>query len=374
MTNPYQAPTDLDAPSPTVIQTSTLGIDFQSDWSASGLRRRRQRWWHRLIDVAFATLTILWLGSLLMTTGGLYAGSFCVLTPCWFVIGFVWIANMGFRNGESFHRKYPGFSGVVHGQVDHRSVVIHGPRVSLATKSRNCLQCRVSESFATLQPPGFETSLPILGPDIIRTRPANMNAPGATTKELLNELSATPPRIQIEAVIRGSDLKSLSCWRFWKLTGACLVGLGMVALLGSILHLLLPQFNTLAQKPNNQIGDTDGAQTAGTILIGIIGLGLIITGVWQWSRTWRRIGPFFVGIDEQQIAIASNLAAYAYRHEALGHFRWSRTGLIVRDAGRRILFAIPAICFNEEEQRLMESWFGRPSQPPSRSHYLGPKW
>lgn len=371
MTNPYKAPAD---PQDLVMPTPDrpLGIEFESDWSPEGLRLRRQQWWHRGLDIGFGVLTVVALGSIL--TASPYAGAFCVLMPVWVLSSVVWFTNLGFRNGAAFHRKYPGLSGRVRGSVDAKLVVVHGPAVSLATATRNCLSYRLHASHASLQPPGFETSLPIAEQDIQRRWAENTNVEKPTPHDMMEALSDHPDAIHQEDVLRGSDLSPLGCWGFWRLTGIATLLLGTLGVLWCVVRLMTLPTWVLQPPSHYQLSDSDVARIAGPVMIGIVGLAFFAAGFWQWSRTWRQIGEFSVCVDPTQISIASKAIAYSYHDEALEHFRWSNVGIVAYDVSGRAVFAIPARWFDKTQQRRLMSWYDRDSQTPERSHYIGPKW
>ena len=373
MTNPYETPSDT-APAATLIDgRPMLGIEFTSDWSPLGLRTRRKHWRHRVLDISFAFFSLLWVGSLFMATGSPYAGIFCILTPAWVLLSVTWFSNLSFRNGESFQRKNRGLAGKIRGRIDAGFVVVNGPTVSIATQVRHCIQCKVSPSRATLQPPGFETALPIINRDITRSWSSTANPAVVTPTALMDALFTDSNAIRVEDTLQGTDLRSLPCWRIWKWSGWMLGILGIFVLSGAVYQANALPVWILNPPGHYQFSKTDSLRTAGTIVIGLIGLGFLGAGFWQWSRTWRRLGRYSVAVYPDRVSIAHKKLAFSYHDEALQHFRWTTAGLIIRDVGRHVLFAIPARWFDEETKRLLQSWYGRSSEPPTQSLYLGPR-
>lgn len=373
MTNPYEAPPDLHVDQPIIGRRSTVGIEFESDWSPSGLKLRRKTGWHRMLDAGYAMFSMLWAGSLILSSGSPYAGLFCLLTPMWILFSVVWFSNLSFRSGESFHKKYPGLSGTVRGRVDDRYVVVHGPSVSLATRIRHCIQCSVTTTHALLQPPGIETSLPVHGNDIIQQWPTKRNATKVTQSELLNQFTSEGDAIRIEGTLYGSDLRPYRCWRIWRWSGLICLAIGTIALLWTLVRALgLPAW-ILNPPDHYRLSDDDISRVMGPALVGIFGLGSLAAGFWQWSRTWRKIGRFAVSVQPDRVSITNDVLALSYHHEALEHFQWTDGGLVARDCRQRVLFAIPAAWFDESSKQSLQSWFDQSIVPPIASHYLGPK-
>ncbi len=372
MTNPYQAPPDSTPQQPLAGRLSKIGIEFESDWSPQGLRQRRKHAWHRILDIGFAACSLFWIGSLVMSAGSPYAGIFCVLTPMWLLFSIIWFTNFNFRNGESFRKKYPGLSGPVRGRVDGQSIVVHGPMVSLATRLGNCLQCYVSPSKATFQPPGFESTLPVAASDILRDWLVERPSVRVTQQQLLDELFPDSVGIRVEGTIRGHDLKALPRWRLWFWSGWTLIAMGGSALAWS-LFLIRSLPSWILDPPGHyRLGDQDYARLTGPAVLGCVGIGLLVAGLWQWSRTWRKVGDFAVSIHPDHIAVANQAITLAYHDQALAHFRWTEVGLVARGRDRRAMFAIPARWFSNEEKQSLQSWYGRAADPPTPSYYLGP--
>ncbi|MDG2221034.1 MAG: hypothetical protein P8L85_06625 [Rubripirellula sp.] len=372
MTNPYETPSDSASNATLVDGGSMLGIEFTSDWSPHGLHQRRKHWRHRVLDISFALLSLLWLGSLFAAAGSPYAGIFCVLTPTWVLLSITWFSNLSFRNGGSFQRKYRGLAGTIRGRIDAGCVVIHGPAVSVATRFRHCLRCKVSRTHAILQLPGFETTLPIIDQDITNSWSTSANPADVTQTALMNAICGDTNAIWSEDTLQGADLRSLPCWRVWRWSGWMLIGLGIV-----VLSVAVYEANSLPAWVRNppshyRFSKTDSLRTGGALIISLMGVGFLGAGYLQLSRTWRRIGRYTVVVYPDRVSIAHKKLVYSYHDAALQHFRWTAVGLIVRDAGRHIRFAIPARWFDEETQQLLHSWYGRSSKPPPLSLYVGP--
>ncbi|MEM1069676.1 MAG: hypothetical protein AAGI63_12320 [Planctomycetota bacterium] len=358
MTNPYETPVDTTTDFSGVSQLKRIGIEFQSDWSPVGLRQRRKRHWHRMLDVAYAAFCLLWVVSLFLASGNPYAGLFCLLTPIWVLLSVSWFSNLTFRNGESFHRKYAGLAGPVQGKVDNGIVVVRGKDVSFASSVRSCPQCDVTNSYATIMPPGFHSSLPIIGGDIKKHWLINASHQLISRPDLLDQLVGESKAICAEGILRGNDLKSLSIWKQWMWT-ARVMGLGgTLAIAAALIQVLW-------------MDSSPGL----VVLAAVMGAGLLIVGCSKWSKTWRHVGvgSYSVCIAKEAVSIASHYIAFSYYGESLQHFRWTEAGLIVRDSGRQILFAIPAHWFDTESQQQLQIWYGRGTRPPRRTRYLGPK-
>lgn len=372
MTNPYETPSDPESEATLINGGSRLGIEFTSDWSPHGLHQRRKHWRHRLLDISFALFSLLWLASLFIATGSPYAGIFCILTPTWVLLSVTWFSNLSFRNGGSFQRKHRGLAGIIHGRIDAGRIVIHGPAVSVATRIRHCPRCKISRTQAMLQLPGFETTLPIVKQDITSSWSTSAHPADVTQTELMNDLCKEPNAIGTEDTLQGADLRSLPCWRIWKWSGWMLISLGIV-----VLSIAVYQTNSLPtwilNPPGHyRLGKTDSLRAAGAIVTTLMGVGFLGAGFWQWSRTWRRLGRYAVMVYPDRISISHKKLIFSYHDTALKHFRWTAVGLIVRDAGRQVRFAIPARWFDEESQQLLHNWYGRSSEPPPQSLYVGP--
>ena len=374
-TNPYQAPTDVQEKQPLRGAYESVGMEFESDWSAEGLRRRRKSAGQRLGDFAFGFLTVIWLASLVSAARSPYGGLFCLLTPVWILSGVVWFSNVAYRNGGNFSDRYAGLAGPVTGRVDGGWVRIDGPALRIAARVRDCYQCSLLSKRAYIQPPGIETSLPIAGADIQRTwrsKPRVVDEE-ANPVELLGELSSEQEQIIVSGTLRGTDLIGQNCWRFWMYVGLTCATIGLAFLAWAIyLFLNLPPW--VIDRPNHyRFSDADVNSIVGPSLCLALACVLIAFGVWHLLKTFRGLGEFAALITPQMVAIANHRVARGYHGSALAHFRWTPNGFVVRNKAQYVMFLIPARWFDDRGLAQVTRWYSSAAPDWQSNIYIGPK-
>lgn len=349
-------------------------MEFESDWSAAGLRARRRSEWQGLADFGFALLSLTWITLLLSASvRSAYGDLLCLLTPIWMISGIVWFSYLVFRNGGTFASKYPGMAGAVHGRVENGIIRIDGPAMCVVACLRDCPRCSLHAGRSSIQPPGFESSLPIVGDDIKRMWESADTTPTLSPATLLEVLQEDEASVTASGTLLGSDLRGETRWHVWLIAGITFVVIALAMAVWSIYRFTnLPPW--VLNPPNHyQWNDADTASFAVPCVLALISLTALVAGIWNLLRTFRPIGKFAVLVTPTMVAIANKALALAYHGPATHHFSWSDRGIVVRDSSGAVLFLIPARWLDDEDRDRIAHWYAKKTSPPARSFYAGPK-
>lgn len=373
--NPYQSPAATNANEISSSNDKLAdAIEFESDWSLPGLRRRRAKESHRLYDTTVAVTLVLFVASLVLHRLHRYGGLACIFGLLFLVVTILWLGNVVHRLGSTFKLNYPGLAAKVSGRISDGMVVIHGPDVSLVTLVEACPVCDVAASSALVHFPGMTESLPINGEDIQRhwTQTPVPTDSHDSIERMFQALSHRGDSIQVSGRLLGSDFRGLNCWRSWLMVcSTC--GLIALSILGWIVYQIASMPRWVLNPPDHY--HLSQAESSSLALLAFLAVGAVaigLTGAWHAARMLGSFGEFTALISPNTIAVARKGGLYAYRGESLQHFQWMKQGLVVFSRPGNAVMLIPTSWFDLQSREQAQRWFSRSVVVPKPSRYIQP--